>query len=321
MSTTEAQGMLVAMGFSPERAEAALRECGGNLENAANLLLAGGGEGGGDGGGDGDGAGDNGATRGTASSTASTIINDTTMIVCPLSQYSVDNGKSACTCIALNAAETFLQHAAAEADTSATMATGGSLQKSLNAEFLQDAILQGVNKYNQIMTSGTGASVNPSFEHLSPEEVLQTGAFQSLELDQQDNGGDGGILQGMLGNDSLGLRALMSSRLQSPTYWTCALITKPPETIVCCIPPSSKNDGTKAKLTRPFILIDSHPRQMQFGAGGSYIRMHASMDDLLASLEALFPPTNLGPDIPEMMAAMYNQFDLYCLRYTKSRGV
>lgn len=301
MSTPdEAQGLLVAMGFNPERVATALRECGGDAENAANLLLSGN-----------DGVtttssamSDGGAFSGTSvtTATATTSPANVSMVVCPLNQYSIDNGKSACTCIALSAAQEFLQHSdQSAAPPPSKSPTTETFQ--MNAEFLQNIILEGVQKYNQM-----SATANLSTEHLSPEDVLQTGIFNSLELDQR-----GGIVQGMLGNGPLGLRALLSARQTSP-YWTCALITKPPETVVCCIPPSNY-DGTEAA---PFLLIDSHPRQVQFGAEGSYIRMHPSMDSLVQSLETLFPPTNLGPDIPEMMAAMYNQFDLYCLRLRKS---
>jgi hypothetical protein len=41
---------------------------------------------------------------------------------------------------------------------------------------------------------------------------------------------------------------------------------------------------------------------------------------LIRSLEILFPPTELGSDIPEMMAAMYNSFDLYRLRLRDESG-
>ena len=269
----EAQDILTAMGFSPERATAALRECGGNLENAANLLLTGAD------------SGSSGAMGSSTSSSSAAPAGTVSMVECPLNQYSVPLGKSACTCIAMTAAAKFLE----------------TVESQLNAEFLQECILQGVQKYNEM------SMTQPSTEHLSAEDVLRAGIFQNLELD------DGGVMQGMLSPDGpLGLRALLPTS-QSQTQWTCALITKPPETVVCCIPPANYSGSDPA----PFLLIDSHPRQQQFGAEGSYIRKHSSVEGLVQSLETLFPPTNLGPDIPELMAAMYNQFDLYRLRLVR----
>lgn len=274
----KAQDVLTAMGFSSERTEAALRECGGNLDNAANLLLSGA---------DSDLSGANSGVQPTRSAN---------MVECPLNQYSIDNGKSACTCIALTAAEQFLQHM-----------EGGSPEGSdessrLNAEFLQECIFQGVQKYNEMSTT------QPSAEHLSAEDVLRADMFTALELV------DGSVMQGTLSDDGpLRLGALLPPS-QSPKQWTCTLITKPPETVVCCIPPTDYTGSIG------YLLIDSHPRQQQFGAEGSYIRKHSSVEGLVKSLETLFPSTDLGPDVPELMAGMYNQFDLYRLRFRKSGG-
>ena len=286
MSDNEALSMLTAMGFGAEQAAAALRECGGNLEHAANLLLSGGGS---------NSAGS--SSPSTLSSAAATSnATSRTMIHCPLNQYSIDNGKSACTCIALTAAARFLE-----------LQSKGKLNEILSPDFLQDAILQGVQAYNTIKSSALASS---NVEHLSAEDVLRTGMFGTLELDSA------GVMQGMLSpHGPLGLRALIPPS-QLATEWTCALITKPPETVVCCLPPRTTTDNESVPAA-PFLLIDSHPRQHQFGAEGSYICQHASMESLIQSLETLFPPTDLGPDIPEMMAAMYNQFDLYRLRLRK----
>ena len=265
----EALGMLTAMGFPDDQARAALRECGGNLENAANLLLSGGG--------------------GSAAGTTTSSSNDTNtaMIHGALHQYNVDNGKSACTCIALTAAEQFLKQQQQQ-------------QPAVDAKFLQNAVLQGVEKYNALMAGGSSST-----EHLSAEEVLQTGAFPSLQLDA------GGVMQGMLSprNGPLSLQALLSASQMS--QWTCVLIIKPPETVLCCLPPANSSNSS---ATLPFLLIDSHPRPQQFDAQGSYVRQHGTLAALVQSLETLFPATQLGPDVPEWMGAMYNQFDLYRLR-------
>ena len=266
----DAKNMLVSMGFSAERAAAALQECGGSLESAANLLLSGW----------------EGATAGNETpSQLPTAEGIEEMLECPLSQYSFDNGKSACTCIALVAAEKCLQE------------TVGACRDApvLNAEFLQDCILQGIEIFN------TMSATNPSTEHLSAEEVLQADIFDHLKL------GASGVVQGMLSaNGPTSFRAVLPAT-QSPTQWTCALITKPPETVVCFLPPTNYR-GCDA---RPFCLVDSHPRQHLFGAEGSYIRKHSSFEGLIQSLEELFPPTNLGPEIPELIAA--SECHLHCV--------
>ena len=282
--------MLTAMGFPTDQASTALRECGGNIEQAANWLLSAGGSG-------------RSAVPPTANdAVTSTGTTTTIMIHGALHQYNVDNGKSACTCIALTAAELFLQQQQQQQQ----QADNSNQQPALDSTFLQNAVLQGVEKYNTIMaTGGTGG-----VEHLSAEEVLQTKSFPRLELH------DGGVLQGMLSpaHGPLSLQVLIPAS-QYPTQWTCVIITKPPETVLCCLPPNGINSNNTSNDPLPFLLVDSHPRpQPPFGAEGSYIRKHATATDLVQSLERLFPVTQLGPDIPEWMAAMYNQFDLYRLR-------
>jgi hypothetical protein len=106
------------------------------------------------------------------------------------------------------------------------------------------------------------------------------------------------------------------------------------ETVLVCLPPlSSKttNGDTTTSTTsssssssrddNSFILIDSHPRPQQFpGATEAYARLHSSLQSLIASsLQVLFPYTDLGSDVPELMAAMYNQFDLYRFRFRQQR--
>jgi hypothetical protein len=275
-SNEEGKAMLVGMGFDPEAASQALRECGGNLEQAANLLLTGGG---------GNSSIPN-SNTGQGGGDSMTV----RMIHSPLSQYSVENGRSACTCIALTAAENFLRKAAV-GDTNVT------------PNFLQEAITNGVQTYNSLNI----AQQSQSMEHMAAEDVLRTGAF-GLAVDE------GGMQQGMLTMVGLNLRALLPAG-QSPTHWTCALVTKPPETVVCCIPPASQSSSSAS-----FLLVDSHPRQAQFQAEGAYVRSHDSMEGLIRSLDTLFPPTDLGDDIPEMMAAMYNSFDLYRLHLRDESG-
>ena len=172
-----------------------------------------------------------------------------------------------------------------------------SQEKNPSTELLQTMIHQGVAAYHKLPT-------NNNVEHLSAEEVLQSNVieeFKSLSLLP------GGVRQGVLSGNSnhpLGLRALLEachSCLNDNTCndWMAVLITKPPETILVLL-----------SRTGPYILLDSHPRP---GLEGSHARIHASLDDLIQSLQEIFPLAELGPDVPEMMTMMYNSFDVYPL--------
>jgi hypothetical protein len=282
--------MLTAMGFEASQATEALTICGGNIEQAANYLLTGGVVSQGNSG--------NNNARGTAESDHhfSSETQEPRMVHSSMSQYTVNEGKSACTCISLMTAEKFLQNSNSKDPVQAVC-----------SELLQDTITSGVAAYQRLQSSSTTGS---SVEHLSAEEVLAAGAFPSLSL-------QGGIRQGILSHDDANnpqglLQQLTDCR--SATGWTCVLITKTPETVLVCLPPSSSSSTADAGSTEHFLLLDSHPRPQQFGAQGSYARIHDSMPGLVHSLSSIFPITDLGPDIPEMMAIMYNSFDLYPLK-------
>jgi hypothetical protein len=276
----DAVAMLTAMGFEASQATEALIVCGGNIEQAANYLLTGGVVSQGS---------SNNNARG-AESDHSSSQQQSRMVHSSTSQYTVNQGKSACTCMSLVAAEKFLQNSN----------TADPVQ-AVCSELLQDIVTSGVVAYQRLQSSSAGSSV----EHLSAEEVLAAGSFPSLSL-------QGGIRQGILSHDDANNPQGLVQQLtdcRSATGWTCVLITKTPETVLVCLPPSSTNTPG----TEHFILLDSHPRPQQFGAEGSYARIHDSMPGLVQSLSSIFPITDLGPDIPEMMAIMYNSFDLYPL--------
>ena len=262
---------LTAMGFDESSARDALASAGGNVETAVNILL--------------------GVipppAAAPSSRTATSTANVGDMIVCPTSQYSVDNGRSACTCIALTAATNFLQQAT----------SGGSV--TLNVDFLQNMILNGVQNYQTL------SSASP-VEHSSAEEILLLDQGICFPLSVM-----GGIRQGILGNEAMGFQAQLEGILheqqgQSNSAYIAVLITKTPETVLVCLPLSS-NGGA-------FWLIDSHPRSHNLGADGSYAKPHPDLRSLLLSLDSIFPSTDLGPDIPEMMLMMYNSFDMYPLQ-------
>jgi hypothetical protein len=287
-SQEDAVAMLTAMGFEASQASEALTICGGNVEQAANYLLTGGvvsqqGQG----------------SNARADHSVSSSQTETRTVHSSMSQYTVTQGRSACTCISLVAAEKFLQNCNAGTDP----------VQAVSSELLQDVVTSGVAAYQRLQSSSQSTGTS-SVEHLSAEEVLQAGAFPSLVL-------TGGIRQGILSHDDAsnpqGLRQQLTD-CQSATGWTCVLITKTPETVLVCLPPTANASSASTSSDNSFLLLDSHPRPHQFDAAGSYARIHNSMQGLVQSLSIIFPVTDLGPDIPEMMAIMYNSFDLYPLR-------
>lgn len=266
MSTNgDAIQMITAMGFDVAQAQQALQASNGNVEHAVNFLLMGG------------------STIETSSSGgAASDGGASKLIVGAISQYSVDNGRSACTCIALTAATKFLQTPS---------------EDNITADSLQSMIIQGVEHYQQLSNM-----LSSSVEHLSPEEVLQNAA-QQFPLQMLP----GGIRQGMLSPDPhhpLGLASSLQTirQEQPPSKWMALLMTKTPETVCLLFPPPA--------LTGGFWLVDSHPRS---GIEGSHAKSHSSLHQLGESVHTIFPCTDLGPDVPEIMAAMYNSFDLYPL--------
>jgi len=271
---------LTAMGFSADLAREALTVSSGNMEAAVNYILGGG-------------AGAGAGVAPTAvvaaepppGAAAVSAKADGGLLRCSRSQYSVDQGRSACTCIALTAATKFLQ------DTNVT------------SEFLEEMITQGVSNYQQLMHQSAS-----EIEHLSAEEVLQKDSSKTIFPLQSL---PGGIRQGILSKDDfnhpMGLKAMLEGLKsdQPRQSWMAVLITKTPETVLVCFPPDSARPSS-------YWLIDSHPRP-QLGVESAYAKLHPSLDALWMSLQAIFPCTDLGPGVREMMAMMYNSFDLYPL--------
>lgn len=282
----DAMAMLTAMGFDAAQAASALSVTAGNVEQAANFLLSGGSVSGVESGG---GADTSGGGRGTMIEQVQGTI----------SQYSVENGRSACTCMALEAATCFLSRALVDYNSDCTV----------DAAFLDTMVQAGSAAYSQLIQQNNSSSA-AAVEHTSAEDALQSGLFSSVQLPE------GGIRQGMLSNDPrhpLGLLAVLSD-CQSATHWTCVVMTKTPETVLLCLPPS--NDGSGSTSSNKYLLIDSHPRPAQFGADQAYARMHSSLQDMIvSSLQIIFPVTDLGADVPELMAVIYNSFDLYPLQF------
>lgn len=286
---------LMDMGFEAPRAEEALTVCDGNLERAIEYLFSGPTSD--------PPAGGMGTPVPPAISTAAASLSNAQDVVAPISQYSLDQGRSACTCIALTTAQEFLQKAGASSGTPQFLEfLKTPAAATVTPQFLENAIKQGVQTYQNLNNVSSGV------EHMSAEEVLGLssaggGAFSQLQLTP------GGIRQGLLTSDPsnpMGLQALLSAcRQDAPSnQWLAVLITKTPETVLAILPPSN---------TQQYMVIDSHPRPGVVAGGGAYARILSSLNEVVLHLSTILPATELGPDIPEMMATMYNSFDLYPL--------
>ena len=92
-------------------------------------------------------------------------------------------------------------------------------------------------------------------------------------------------------------------------------------TAVTTVPQQQQQQQQNSPL--PFYLIDTHPRpHWLFGSSTttsspqhqhqhSYALECASLSDLVACCHQLFPVVQLGSDVSELVAMMYNSFDLY----------
>ena len=273
---------LTSMGFDLDVARSALVACNGDVERAIEYCLGGGG----------------GIPAPDATAASAAGGGTGTLIrASGVSQYTFgSDGRSACTCIALRYAERFLQATSQPAQASAT-----SADAIIGESFLSEGLNQGVDLYKAIKAGGS-----TSVEHMSAEEVLGNvhgkQALANLKLDAP-------VRQGVLSSDSsspLGMQAVLAG-CQSDSHWVAVVITKSPETVVVALPPSSPHSASQ------YVLLDSHPRP-HLGADGSYAMAHDNMGSLVWTLFLeIFPFTDLGNDVGEMMQMMYNSFDAYVL--------
>jgi hypothetical protein len=183
----------------------------------------------------------------------------------------------------------------------------------LDGEFLDRMVRNGSQLYSQYMQSmvaDKGGSYHHSVEHTSVEELLlqQSDVFPNLEMSSNT------VLQGLLQrpgeeepHNPMGLHHLLTA-CQQETTWTCVVLTKPPETILICLPPASSSSSS----SYPFHLLDTHCRPTRY-IQNAYCQFHSTLPDLIRTIHTVFPFTNLGPDVPELVQCMYNSFDLYPL--------
>jgi hypothetical protein len=328
---------LTSMGFPEANARNALKATNGDVGMAVDRLLSGEGFGG-----------DNSVDDGFASSavaispvssSAGTVVRGST------SQYSYGcDGRSACTCIALTAAELISKASANNGNDESTIIT---------TELLDCSIEEGVARYMKLRS----VSGSNNVEHMSADEVLQKvgGGGNSGNSGNNNNNCDsgifhvrlaGGVRQGALSSDvnhPLGMKFVLEGLVNdvrreqqergpqsvgdtkistvNSSPMICVLLTKSPETVLLCLPSHDiTNDSTNGVTNQKqqYWLVDSHPRpQLLPGVETSYAKPHNTLTSLLQSLRDTFPFTDLGPDIPPMMADMYNMFDMYALEGRK----
>jgi len=188
-----------------------------------------------------------------------------------------------------------------------------TIEEFVTPKFLGEMITNGVQTYERFIT--TNANHGGVVEHTSVEDIFASTNktfFPSLQLIEPAR-------QGVLSNDihqPLHLHSLLKNcrndASSNTENWICMVITKTPETVAICLPPT--NTTTSSSL--PYVLIDSHPRPNIFPStnDGSYAALHTTLGSLLETLDNIFPYTDLGDDIPDMMIMMYNSFDLYALQ-------
>lgn len=328
---------LTSMGFAEKDVRNALLETGGNLEMAINGLLSGDVFNGGGRVADNSFASSQTGTSSLSNSSANSLVRGST------SQYTYGpDGRSACTCIALTAAEFVVNAHTIDSPI-------------LTTEFLDRTIQEGVARYSKLRNA-LASSGSSSVEHLSAEEVLQKDSTRAANnnpriFDVRLSAAGGGqcVRQGALSRDvehPLGMKYVLrgliddirierrqriqhksndlsdsKSRGVDSSPMICILVTKSPETVLLCLPSADEeqnttndsNAGVKNPTTK-YWLVDSHPRPQFFqGADNSYAKPHDTLDSLLQSIRNIFPFMDLGPDVPAMMSDMYNMFDLYSL--------
>jgi len=323
---------LTSMGFPEANARNALKATNGDVGMAVDRLLSGE-----DFGGDSsvdDGFASSVAAISPLSSSAGTVVRGST------SQYSYgSDGRSACTCIALTLAERVSKASANNDNDVSTIMT---------TELLDSSIEEGVARYMKLRS----VSGSNNVEHMSADEVFQKdGGRGNSGNSGTNNNGDsgifhvqlaGGVRQGALSRDvnhPLGMKFVLEGLVNDvrrerqelgaqsagdtkkstidSSPMICVLLTKSPETVLLCLPSHGITNDSSTGVTnqkQQYWLVDSHPRpQLLTGVETSYAKPHDTFESLLQSLRDTFPFTDLGPDIPPMMADMYNMFDMYAL--------
>jgi hypothetical protein len=197
-----------------------------------------------------------------------------------ISQYSFEEGASACTVIASAA----MRHLLIELTLSSAY--------SVDLDVLRQIVIDGVAQFAR---SGLG-------QHLAVDKLGHT-FFQPATM------ADNGLLHGMLQVGAFTrliqqVRSVASSR----TGYVGVVITKPPETIALLLPLSQ----TGAAEASRYFFFDSHSRP-HLGHDSAYLLECGNEDTIVACLESIFPPLPLDPfddhSRLDEFTMMYNMFE------------
>ncbi|KAL7524021.1 hypothetical protein ACHAXR_000407 [Thalassiosira sp. AJA248-18] len=173
--------------------------------------------------------------------------------------------------------------------------------------------------YTDLMSTKTNGVDHSSVEELWTSCFNLSHIFHSTpkrivsSLKQLPSSPRQGVLSNSPGNP-MGLEAVLSkcqTDATDPQSYIAVVITKPPETVLVLLPPQTQSSSSS------YVLIDSHPRPQQISPHcptGSYALFHPTLASLVATIEQIFPVTELI-NVPEMMATMYNSFDAYSFQY------
>ena len=286
-TTDEKITLLLSMGFDNSASIQALQICEGNVERAVESLLSGN------------------FTSGDTTSNSNHIISSNssllTMVQSEVSQYSDPRGRSACTAIALTQARKYIGQ----------LSVNSPQRVIITSTLLSESITDGIKLYSALSNNNTSG-----VEHLSVEDIRAAclGIDNNLmipSLTLLPNSPRQGIRSRLSSNKHMGLEALLSQCQRDSTEpWIAAVITKTPETVLVILPTRYACQSSDPE----FVLIDSHPRPQQLAPhfpSGSYALFHPTLASLVASLEEIFPVTELGDGVPELMQMMYNSFDVY----------
>lgn len=306
-SDDDSISLLMSMGFDSSQAQQALKICDGNVQRAVECLLGG-------------------NLFSAANASLSTSSNDggvNNIIQSEITQYSNPLGRSACTAIALTLAHKSLELL--------NIDPVASPELRIDSALLTTSINEGIQLYSNLIANNNS---NGGAEHSSVEDLLNA----CSTLGNNDNNNNiisklkmlpNSPRQGILSsnndqhNNMMGLEALLAQcQMDAATAVTeqqpyiAVVITKPPETILVILPNNNtaSTSTTISTNTNKYILIDSHPRPQQLSPHyptGSYALFHPTLSSLVSSLKELFPVTELGDGVPELMQMMYNSFDVY----------
>ncbi len=218
----------------------------------------------------------------------STLPNSGSYTVAMISQFSFPNGRSACTCIALQALMTLLPLVATSSDPNPL--------STISVEILSEIIMKGIELYGTIESQ--------YIEHTSVEEVCNACAIDTIiPIDA--------TIQSPLSQEVFQtlINYAVTARNKIGAKCVGVVITKPPESI--CLLLYVKGDGSTE-----YMILDSHHRP-QFGIEGGYFYITTDVNDVVEKLRLLFPPLELDAGA-SVFEQMYNMLE-YSL-FTVSGG-